>query len=85
METMIVIYLDYAATTPVLSDALQAFEQLSKEVYGNSSSLHDAGGKAESVFITAVLSWQRSSQARLKAFILRAAGPNRICWPSIRY
>lgn len=49
METIIMIYLDYAATTPVLSDALQAFEQLSREVYGNSSSLHDAGGKAESV------------------------------------
>ncbi|MFN2745078.1 IscS subfamily cysteine desulfurase [Bacillus sp. z60-18] len=43
------IYLDYAATTPMSKDALQAFEKLSTHLYGNSSSLHDAGGKADSI------------------------------------
>ncbi|MGN9864399.1 IscS subfamily cysteine desulfurase [Bacillus swezeyi] len=43
------IYLDYAATTPASKDALKAFQKLSTDIYGNSSSLHDAGGKAESM------------------------------------
>ena len=43
------IYLDYAAATPVLREAVQAFQKLSTEVYGNSSSLHDAGGTSESI------------------------------------
>ncbi|MGG1507475.1 aminotransferase class V-fold PLP-dependent enzyme, partial [Bacillus licheniformis] len=43
------IYLDYAATTPASKEALDAFQKLSTDVYGNSSSLHDAGGKAENI------------------------------------
>ncbi|NPC93532.1 IscS subfamily cysteine desulfurase [Bacillus sp. WMMC1349] len=43
------IYLDYAATTPISSSALQTFEKLSTDIYGNSSSLHDAGGKADNI------------------------------------
>lgn len=40
------IYLDYAATTPMSNKAIDAYSQTAKEVFGNTSSLHDAGGKA---------------------------------------
>lgn len=40
------IYLDYAATTPMLDVSIEAYGIAAKEVYGNTSSLHDAGGKA---------------------------------------
>lgn len=74
------IYLDYAATTPASKEALDAFQKLSTDVYGNSSSLHDAGGKAESI-----LRYCRQKMAELlsgkkKAFILRAAAPKPIFW-----
>ncbi|MCY8517835.1 IscS subfamily cysteine desulfurase [Bacillus atrophaeus] len=41
------IYLDFAASTPICSEALLVFNQLSTDIYGNASSLHDAGGKAK--------------------------------------
>ena len=40
------IYLDYAATTPISEKALQAYAEASKHFYGNSSSLHDIGSDA---------------------------------------
>ncbi|QBK26480.1 cysteine desulfurase family protein [Ureibacillus thermophilus] len=40
------IYLDYAATTPMLDESIDAYCIASKEVFGNASSLHDAGGQA---------------------------------------
>lgn len=40
------IYLDFAASAPMSDEAMQVFHALNKEVYGNASSLHDAGGKA---------------------------------------
>lgn len=40
------IYLDYAATTPMLDEAIEAYRDAAKHVFGNTSSLHDAGGKA---------------------------------------
>lgn len=43
------IYLDYAATTPMSDDALNIYTELSKTVFGNSSSLHDIGGKANDI------------------------------------
>ncbi|MFM9282463.1 IscS subfamily cysteine desulfurase [Paenibacillus jiagnxiensis] len=43
------IYLDYAASAPMSEEAMQVFQELNKEVYGNASSLHDAGGKAEHI------------------------------------
>ncbi|MDP4097241.1 IscS subfamily cysteine desulfurase [Paenibacillus sp. P96] len=43
------IYLDYAASAPMSEEALHVFHELNKEVYGNASSLHDAGGKAEHI------------------------------------
>ncbi len=40
------IYLDYAATTPMLDEAIEAYSETAKTVFGNTSSLHDAGGIA---------------------------------------
>jgi len=40
------IYLDYAATCPLDSDAGKMYLEVSADYYGNSSSLHDIGGKA---------------------------------------
>ncbi|WP_226000593.1 IscS subfamily cysteine desulfurase [Paenibacillus sp. BJ-4] len=40
------IYLDYAASTPMCDEALNMYSALNKEMFGNSSSLHDAGGQA---------------------------------------
>lgn len=41
------IYLDYAATTPVSENALHVFNEVSKSVYGNANSLHDIGSAAK--------------------------------------
>ncbi|WP_336078683.1 IscS subfamily cysteine desulfurase [Paenibacillus sp. 203] len=40
------IYLDYAASTPMCGEALNMYNVLNKEMFGNASSLHDAGGQA---------------------------------------
>ncbi|MFS0775817.1 IscS subfamily cysteine desulfurase [Neobacillus sp. 3P2-tot-E-2] len=41
------IYFDFAATTPLDSDAAEVFVQASTEFYGNASSLHDVGGQSQ--------------------------------------
>jgi len=43
------IYLDYAATTPMSENALDVFIQASKNFYGNASSLHDIGSAAKNL------------------------------------
>lgn len=40
------IYLDYAATSPMSSEAIKAYCEVAQRYYGNSASLHDAGGQA---------------------------------------
>jgi cysteine desulfurase len=40
------IYLDYAATTPISDNALNIYVKASKNAFGNSSSLHDIGEMA---------------------------------------
>ncbi|WP_370875178.1 IscS subfamily cysteine desulfurase [Metabacillus malikii] len=40
------IYLDYAATTPMSEDAISMYVKAAKDAFGNSSSLHDIGGFA---------------------------------------
>ncbi|MFI8720100.1 IscS subfamily cysteine desulfurase [Bacillus altitudinis] len=57
---MDLIYLDYAASTPVSEESLHVFQQLSKECYGNASSLHDAGGRANEI-----LAYSRQSLAAI--------------------
>lgn len=40
------IYLDYAATTPMSKTSLEAYQQAATQFFGNSNSLHDAGSNA---------------------------------------
>ncbi|MCL1703520.1 cysteine desulfurase family protein [Lysinibacillus sp. Bpr_S20] len=40
------IYLDYAATSPMTPEALKAYCEVANQHYGNSASLHDLGGQA---------------------------------------
>jgi len=41
------IYFDFAATTPLDSEAAEVLVQASTEFFGNSSSLHDIGGQSQ--------------------------------------
>ncbi|WP_108669460.1 cysteine desulfurase family protein [Peribacillus acanthi] len=41
------IYFDYAATTPIHPTVLELYLNVSKNYYGNPSSLHDIGGEAK--------------------------------------
>lgn len=43
------IYLDYAATTPMRIEALNAYKEAALKFYGNASSLHDIGTKANDI------------------------------------
>ncbi len=43
------IYLDYAATTPMSEKALDVYSQVATKYYGNSSSLHDIGSTAQTI------------------------------------
>ncbi|CAG9295441.1 IscS subfamily cysteine desulfurase [Celerinatantimonas diazotrophica] len=52
------IYLDYAASTPVSEAALEAFTQLSRHYFANANSLHDLGTQTD-----AVLSYARQQLA----------------------
>lgn len=40
------IYLDYAATTPIAESVLEVYVQASRKYFGNPSSLHDIGSEA---------------------------------------
>ncbi|MBA4537184.1 IscS subfamily cysteine desulfurase [Bacillus aquiflavi] len=42
-------YFDHAATSPIDDDALLTYVKVSKEFFGNTNSLHDAGGAANSL------------------------------------
>ncbi|WMT30335.1 IscS subfamily cysteine desulfurase [Bacillus aerius] len=57
---MDLIYFDYAASTPVSEESLHVFQQLSKDCYGNASSLHDVGGRANEI-----LAYSRQSLAAI--------------------
>ncbi|WP_332649906.1 cysteine desulfurase family protein [Lysinibacillus sp. 54212] len=48
------IYLDYAATTPMTARAIAAYSEAAQELAGNPSSLHDMGGRA-----AAAVTWAR--------------------------
>lgn len=43
------IYLDYAATTPMSPKAIEVFSQVARQYYGNASSLHDIGSNARQI------------------------------------
>ncbi len=43
------IYCDYAATTPMSEQALTMYQTVARKYYGNASSLHDTGSKAQDI------------------------------------
>jgi len=43
------VYMDYAATSPMTKQAIKVYSEVAHSLYGNSSSLHDAGGRAHYV------------------------------------
>ncbi len=43
------IYLDYAATTPMSETALAVYTKVASQYFGNPSSLHDAGSEAKQI------------------------------------
>lgn len=43
------IYLDYAATTPINEEVLEVYNEVSRKYYGNTSSLHDIGSQADNL------------------------------------
>ena len=46
---MLMIYLDYAATTPMSEQALNTYTKVAREYYGNASSLHEEGSRAQQI------------------------------------
>lgn len=46
------IYLDYAATTPMSEESLYMYNEVAKRYFGNTSSLHDIGGQAKQLLDT---------------------------------
>jgi cysteine desulfurase len=46
------IYLDYAATTPMSDESMLTFQQASKQYFGNEQSLHDIGSNASALLKT---------------------------------
>lgn len=40
------IYMDYAATSPMTEQAIRVYSDVAQSFFGNASSLHDAGGRA---------------------------------------
>ncbi|WP_078379543.1 IscS subfamily cysteine desulfurase [Sutcliffiella halmapala] len=46
------IYLDYAATTPMSAEALEVYQQVAEHYFGNSSSLHDIGTSSQALLET---------------------------------
>jgi cysteine desulfurase len=45
----ILIYLDYAATTPISENALNTYNEISRKYYGNSQSIHNIGLEANNI------------------------------------
>ncbi|MBO1626373.1 IscS subfamily cysteine desulfurase [Bacillus arachidis] len=43
------IYLDYAATTPMSKEAIETYTKAAEQYFGNEQSLHDIGGTASSL------------------------------------
>ena len=68
------IYLDNSATTPICDEALAVYERVSRECFGNPSSLHALGAKAEKVISTARSEVLSSLYTRSGEVIFTASG-----------
>ena len=68
------IYLDNSATTKISEEALGKYIEISRECYGNPSSLHGMGFKAESIMEEARASVRESLSAKGAEVIFCASG-----------
>lgn len=68
------IYLDHAATTSLSDAALQTFIDISKECYGNPSSIHWAGRKAQAVLRQARLDIAQALEVKSDSIIFTSGG-----------
>lgn len=68
------IYLDNSATTPICDEALSVYERVSRECFGNPSSLHALGAEAEKVISTARSEVLSSLYTRSGEVIFTASG-----------
>lgn len=60
------IYLDYAATTPMSDKALEVYTKVAKEYFGNASSLHDTGSSARQILDASALTIAKTMNAEAK-------------------
>lgn len=60
------IYLDYAATTPMSDKALEVYTKVAKEYFGNASSLHDTGSSARQILDASALTIAKTLNAQAK-------------------
>ncbi|MEI5905691.1 IscS subfamily cysteine desulfurase [Bacillus spongiae] len=67
-------YFDYAATTPMDSDAIQAYSQVATQYFGNTSSLHDEGSKSQQLLETCRQEWGKFLQVPSEGIYFTASG-----------
>src|SRR5690554_3564478 len=53
------IYLDFAATTPMSDESLHVFNEATKKYFGNASSLHEFGTEANRALDISRQSWAK--------------------------
>ncbi|MBT4029780.1 MAG: aminotransferase class V-fold PLP-dependent enzyme [Planctomycetes bacterium] len=68
------LYLDHAATAPVLPDALSAFESAAREHFANPGSLHQAGADAARLLEKSRASLQKSMGAERYQIVFVGTG-----------
>lgn len=68
------IYLDNAATTPILPDVINAISHAMATVYGNPSSIHHVGRKAKSIVETARKNIAKHFNASAQEIVFTAGG-----------
>lgn len=68
------IYMDHAATTPILEEVIQAMLPIYNEVFGNPSSVHSFGRKARRVLDVARYVMAESIHANEKEIIFTSGG-----------
>ncbi len=60
------IYLDHAATTPITESALEVYTKVSRQYFGNASSMHDQGSSAKQILEASAKTIAETINARPK-------------------
>jgi|SRR5690625_709414 len=68
------IYLDYAATTPISDDALFVYNEASKKYFANASSLHELGTKANEALEASRMSWAQMINGEKEGIYFTSGG-----------